>query len=208
MEDIILPEATVITDRNGEVLYRIFQENRSYVQYEDISPYMVDAIVAIEDQSFWTNNGLDYRGILRIVAGQLGLVNYSGGGSTITQQLLKNILLANEPSPYRRKLKEWLLAGRLNDMIKKQIRQTNPTIGDDQLQRKMKEEILELYLNYIFLGQNSYGVQAASQTFFGTSASELSPLEASIIASLPQSPTRYNPYVNPIPVMGKLNFYQ
>jgi membrane peptidoglycan carboxypeptidase len=151
MEDIILPEATVITDRNGEVLYRIFQENRSYVQYEDISPYMVDAIVAIEDQSFWTNNGLDYRGILRIVAGQLGLINYSGGGSTITQQLLKNILLANEPSPYRRKLKEWLLAGRLNDMIKKQIRQTNPGIGDDELQRKMKEEILELYLNYIFL---------------------------------------------------------
>lgn len=56
MEDVILPEATIITDRDGEVLYRIFQENRSYVQYEDISPYMIDAIVAIEDQSFWTNN--------------------------------------------------------------------------------------------------------------------------------------------------------
>lgn len=145
---------------------------------------------------------------MRIVAGQLGLVNYSGGGSTITQQLLKNILLTNESSPYIRKLKEWLLAGRLNDMIKKQIKQTNPGIGGDELQRKMKEEILELYLNYIFLGQNSYGVQAASQTFFDTDASGLSPLEAAILASLPQSPTRYNPYVNPLPVMGQLHFYQ
>ncbi|USN56695.1 MAG: transglycosylase domain-containing protein [Candidatus Peribacteria bacterium] len=79
MEDVILPEATIITDRNGEVLYKIFQENRSYVQYEDISPYMIDAIVAIEDQSFRTNNGIDYGGIVRIAAGQLGLINYSGG---------------------------------------------------------------------------------------------------------------------------------
>ncbi len=72
----------------------------------------------------------------------------------------------------------------------------------------MKEEILELYLNYIFLGQNSYGVQAASQTFFSKSAKDLSPLEASILASLPKAPTTYNPYKNRSAVMGKLHFYK
>lgn len=101
-----------------------------------------------------------------------------------------------------------MLAGKLNDMVKKQVKQNDPSISGDDLQRKMKEEILELYLNYIFLGQNSYGVQAASQTFFGKDAKDLTPLESAILASLPQSPTRYNPYVNRIPVMGQLHFFQ
>ncbi len=202
-----MDQATVIKDRNGEILYKIYEQNRSYVQFEDISPNMVNAIIAIEDNTFWTNSGIDIRGIIRSAKTAI-FGGRATGASTITQQLLKNILLSKESSKYTRKLKEWLLAGELNDFVKEEVKKNHPQLKGDELYRKMKEEILELYLNYVFLGQNSYGVQAASQTYFAKNAKDLSPLEASILASLPKSPTKYNPYKDRRLVMGKLHFYK
>lgn len=204
VEDIVFSESTVITDRSGKELYKLFQENREYVRLEDISTNMISAIIAVEDQSFWTNAGIDLWGILRgmvwVVIGDTS----RGWGSTITQQLLKNILLDTSENKYKRKLKEWILAGRLNTSIKTELKKEYKQLSDEDLQQKMKEKILEMYLNYIFLGQNAYWVQAAARTYFNTTADKLTPLQSAILASLPKSPTKLNPYKNKNLLMGQI----
>ena len=175
IEEVNFSQATTITDRNGEVLYTLFEENRQYVSYDDISEYFVNALVATEDQRYWTNPGVDRKGIAR--AGITDITQgKSHGGSTLTQQLIKNIMLTPEKR-YERKFKEIVLAIKLNKYIKSDIRKKYDNLPEEEVERHMKEKILELYANYIFLGNNSYGVETAAKTYFDKSASELSLLE-------------------------------
>lgn len=203
MEDIIFSEATIITDRNGEQLYKLYQENREYVALEKMSEHMVNAIIAVEDQKFRTNKGYDLQGIMRAVINNIFNSWQIQGASTITQQLVKNLLLSNERT-YTRKLKELMLTQKLHSLIKSDIKKEYNNLGKDESQQKMKEKVLEMYLNYIFLGQNTYGVQSAARTYFGTSAAELTPLQSAILASIPKSPSKLNPYKNKDLLMWRL----
>ncbi len=161
---------------------------------------MVNAIVSIEDKNFWTNPGIDITGIIR--AGIHDIRTWERqGGSTITQQLIKNLLLTNDRT-IDRKLKEMILSLRLNTYLKSEIKDKYGDMEESKLNRRMKERILEMYLNYVFFGNNFYGVESACQWYFGVSSSEMTVLHGSILAGIPKSPTAYNPQKNPINVIG------
>lgn len=169
-------ESTKIYDRTGEILiYEIHgEERRTIVPLAQISPYLKNATIAIEDKDFYIHDGLDFRGIIRALWRDIRSGNMSQGGSTITQQLIKNSILTRERT-FSRKIKEWILAIELE-------------------QKFSKDQIIEMYLNQIPYGSNAYGVEAASQTFFKKPAKDLTLGEAVILAALPQAPTYYSPY--------------
>ncbi|MFA6273226.1 MAG: transglycosylase domain-containing protein [Candidatus Paceibacterota bacterium] len=169
-------QSTKIFDRTGEILlYDVHKDvRRTIVPFDQISRNIKNATVAIEDANFYQHNGLEPKAILRAIFANLVDFGYSQGGSTITQQVVKNSILTNDKT-ITRKLKEWVLALKL--------------------EKKMsKEEILSLYLNEIPYGGSIYGVEEASQNFFGKKASDLSVAEAAYLASLPQAPSYYSPY--------------
>ena len=204
-------QTSTVADRNGEVLYRFYEENREFVDFEAIAPQAINAFVSIEDQSFWQNGGVDYKWLVRNVYSTFQKVLWIkariGGASTITQQLLKNILALdkNERGMYDtivRKHKEWLLVGKLSDVIKSDIRKKNPGMSSKDLDRKEKERVMELYINFIYLGNQTHGIQAASQSYFAKNAKDLSIVESAILASMPQSPSYYDLYKNPTRVLG------
>lgn len=196
IENADFSQTTVITDRNGVDLYKLYEENRDYIPYTDISENFVNAIVATEDQRFRDNPWVDWKGIIRA-----WIADISSGWkslqwwSTITQQVIKNILLTPEKK-ITRKLKEIILAVKLVDYVRNDVSKKYDDLSNKEIDRKMKEEILELYANYIFLGNNSYGIEIASQTYFGVSAKNLTPLQWAILAGIPQAPSRYDPYGN------------
>ncbi|HOZ02904.1 MAG TPA: transglycosylase domain-containing protein [Candidatus Woesebacteria bacterium] len=166
--------STQIFDRNGTLLYEIFaDENRIPVKLSNLPDHVKQATIAIEDKNFYRHFGFDIRGIVRA-----GLKNTRGerveGGSTITQQLVKNALLTREKT-FERKFKELFLS-----IITEVI--------------YSKEEILEMYLNYIPYGGTAVGIEAAAQQYFNKSAQNLSLAEASLLAGLPQAPSRYSPF--------------
>ncbi len=168
------PVSTQIFDRHGQLLYEIYgQENRIPIKIGDLPEHVLQATIAIEDKSFYRHHGLDLRGLLRA-----GFKNFSGntvqGGSTITQQLVKNALLSKEKT-LQRKIKEAVLAVMTEVLYS-------------------KEEILEMYLNYISYGGTAVGIEAAANKYFAKSASELDLAEAALLAGLPQSPTTYSPF--------------
>ena len=172
-------ESTKIYDRTGTVLlYDIHgEEKRTIIPFEEIPTVVRYATLALEDQDFYKHHGVKITAILRAAISQVfpQLVGgRSSGGSTITQQLIKNTLLTSERT-YERKLKEVILSM--------------------ELERKFtKDEILAMYLNEIPYGSNAYGIEAAAQTFFGKHARELTLDEAALLAALPQQPSRYSPY--------------
>ncbi|MBE6552499.1 MAG: transglycosylase [Ruminococcaceae bacterium] len=151
-------------------------ENRMWVKYDDMPSNLVNAFVAIEDKRFFTHPGIDFR---RTVGAVLGFItgDDSYGGSTITMQLIKNVTGENEVR-LQRKIQEIL---RALDLEK----------------RRSKEEIIEMYLNTIYLSQGTNGVQAAAHVYFGKDVSELSLVECAALASIPQSPTKWDPVQNP-----------
>ncbi|MDO8623935.1 MAG: PBP1A family penicillin-binding protein [bacterium] len=173
-------ESTKIYDRTGEVLLYDLHKSaqRTVVPYSDISRNVKNATVAIEDSEFWQHNGIRVTAIFRAVLTNLFAGDLLGGqgGSTITQQVVKNSLLTNEKT-VTRKLKEWVLALRLEKALD-------------------KETILSLYLNEIPYGGTVYGIQEAAKTFLGKNSNELSIAEAAYLASLPNAPTYYSPYGN------------
>ena len=171
------PQATTVLARDGSVLGTICRERRYELALEDMPDQLVKAVLAIEDASFYLHPGVNPLAILRAFLVNLARGLKSQGGSTITQQLVKQLLLSSERS-YVRKMKEALLATQLE-------------------RRCTKEQILSLYLNFIYLGARSYGVEAASRTYFGKHVQSLTLAEAALIAGLPQAPSRYNPFVNP-----------
>ena len=162
------------SDLTENILYTIHgDENRDYLPLEEISPWMAKATMAIEDERFYRHFGFDILGLTNAVLGQIGL-REARGGSTITQQLVKNTFLTRERT-FTRKFKELLLAIKMEWYF-------------------TKDEIMELYLNKIPYGHNAHGAEAAAKTFFGKSARDLSLAEASILASLPKAPTKFSPY--------------
>jgi peptidoglycan glycosyltransferase len=172
-------ETTRIFDRNGELLYEFFDTGkRTRVTIDQVATTLISATVAIEDKTFFENQGVDYEGIARTLVTSLAEGEETGGASTITQQLIKNVVLTDEETAYenryQRKLTEIILAQELS-------------------QRYSKGEILELYLNEIYYGNLAYGVEAAADTYFDTSAANLSLAQSSLLAGLPQLPTVYDP---------------
>ena len=167
------PMPTQVRAIDGTPIKSFARERRVFVPYADIPPVMIHAIISAEDKTFFTHGGLDYVGILSAIWHNITNSGRPIGASTITQQVAKNLLLNNEVS-YLRKAREAILAGRIEDSFSKQ-------------------EILELYLNQIFLGRNAYGIEAASQAYFGKSVGALTLPEAAYLAILPKGPANYNP---------------
>lgn len=167
-------DASKLYDRNGELLYSVYQdENRTYVKLEKIPKQLQEATISIEDKDFYKNNGFSPIAYLRVVKNAL-LGHGLAGGSTISQQLVKNTLLSSERS-LPRKIKELILAIQIN-------------------QRYSKDQILEMYLNNIPYGGNSIGVEAASEMYFGRKSDELDLAQSAFLAGLPQSPSLYTPF--------------
>ena len=178
-EDRKITQSTKIYDKTGEVLlYDVFKNiKRTVVPFEDISVNIKNATIAIEDTEFYNHHGIRPMAFLRAVISNLVNFNpYGQGGSTITQQVVKNSVLTQEKK-ISRKLKEWVLAIRLEQVLE-------------------KDEILNIYLNESPYGGSVYGVEEASQRFFGKSASDVNIAEAAYLAALPQAPTFYSPYGN------------
>jgi membrane peptidoglycan carboxypeptidase len=170
---------TVITDRNGILLGDVGNhgDHRLAVRLADIAPVMIQATVAIEDKGFYTNPGFDVEGIIRAVLDDIRAGHIVGGGSTITQQLAKQQFLTPDQT-ISRKVKELALAYELS-------------------QQYSKNQIMELYLNKSFYGSQSYGVEAAAQSYFHIPASKLDLAQAAVLAGLPQEPTGLNPTIHP-----------
>jgi len=168
------PLPTMVRGADGEIVHSYARERRVQLQYKDFPAQLVNAYTSAEDETFWTHGGIDITGTLNAVfdyATKLGSGQRAVGGSTITQQVAKNILLGNEYS-ITRKLKEMILARRIESVLS-------------------KREIMELYLNEIPLGRRSFGVQAASRAYFNRDVGELELHQMAFLAILPKAPERY-----------------
>lgn len=182
-----LPSLEALTDYRPKVPLRVYtsdgyllgefgEERRAFIGIKDVPKTMRDAVLAIEDRRFYTHGGVDTHGILRAIFN-----NASGrskeGASTITMQVARNFFLSSERS-LRRKVNEALLALKIEHNLS-------------------KDQILELYINQIYLGQRAYGFAAAAQTYFGKPLQQLTLAESALLAGLPKAPSSYNPFVNP-----------
>ncbi|HET7769397.1 MAG TPA: transglycosylase domain-containing protein, partial [Chloroflexota bacterium] len=177
LEAMPLPQVTQIYDRTGQhLLYEFYDERRIYVPLAQVAPIMVQATLAIEDANFYQHRGFDPRGIVRAAWENFRTGQTVSGASTITQQLVKRMLLTDEQT-YIRKIKEIVLAS--------EVDRTYP-----------KDRILEMYLNQVYYGNQAYGIEAAALSYFGKSAKDLELAEASILAGLVQLPSTYDPVTN------------
>ena len=183
------PIVTRVYAGDGQLIGEFADERRIFVPIDIVPPLVIDAFVAAEDKTFFEHGGIDFRGIIR--AAVTNVENMGGdrrpeGASTITQQVARNFLLTNEVS-VERKVKEMLLAFRIEQAF-------------------TKKQILELYLNEIYLGSRSYGVAAAAQTYFDKSLDDLSLGEAALLAGLPKAPSRYSPSRNYRAAVARRNY--
>lgn len=183
--------SSFVRDADGDVIYTFAQEKREYARYADISPNIVNALVAVEDEQFFEHRGINFQGITRAaIADAKASIKarrpvFPQGGSSITQQLAKQIWFTSERQ-FERKLKEALYALHLEQSFS-------------------KEEILELYLNKVYLGHQRYGVEAAAQYYFGKSAKDVGVAEAALLAGLPQAPSTLSPRSNPEGALKRRN---
>ncbi|PZO89394.1 MAG: penicillin-binding protein, partial [Sphingomonas sanxanigenens] len=167
------PLPTNLRAADGTPIYSFARERRVQLRYDEYPKLLVDAFISAEDRTFFSHGGVDYPGIIRAMVTNIGRSGRPVGASTITQQVAKNLLLTNELS-YARKVKEAILAYRIEGALTKQ-------------------QIMELYLNQIFLGRNAYGVQAASRAYFDKDVDQLSLPEMAYLAILPKAPSNYDP---------------
>jgi penicillin-binding protein 1A len=183
-----LPSMEALTDYRPKVPLRIYtadgvligefgEERRSVIKLDDVPQVMTRAILAAEDDRFFTHSGVDFLGIARAAFANLAAGGKAQGASTITMQLARNFFLSNERS-YTRKIYEILVAFKIEQALS-------------------KEQILEIYLNQIYLGQRAYGFASAAQVYFGKPLAKISAAEAAMLAGLPKAPSAYNPVVNP-----------
>ncbi|WP_170472635.1 penicillin-binding protein 1A [Ruegeria arenilitoris] len=181
------PTISRIYSGEGQLIDEFAQERRLFTPSEEIPDLVKQAFISAEDKNFYTHQGYDPRGI---VAAGVEAVRTKGetvrGASTITQQVMKNFLLSGDRRA-ERKIKEIILATRLEDTLD-------------------KEQILELYMNEIFLGQNSYGVTAAAQTYFNKTLQELAPHEAAMLAAMPKAPSDYHPVRQKERLLARRNY--
>jgi len=176
-----LSQTTRILDRNGNLIEALYHENRTVVPLSKISVRLQRATIATEDRTFYDNSGVDYRRLAIAVAYDLTHRTSTLGGSTITQQVVKNDVLDTEEAQSRtvsRKFRELLLA-------------------EEMERRYTKRQILDLYLNTINYGNGAYGAEAAAETYFQVHAADLTWAQASFLAGLPQAPSDYDPFGTP-----------
>lgn len=192
-EELENPKANLATEvyaDSGELLGYIGIQNRSNVNYKDISQNMINALIATEDARFREHSGIDARSLFRVLTKTiLGGRKSSGGGSTLTQQLAKNLFPREKKSAFGTvyaKLKEWIVAVKLE-------------------RNYSKDEILSMYLNTVDYGNNAFGIKAASHTFFTKLPSELEVEEAAVLVGLLKAPTTYNPVRNPENALKRRN---
>lgn len=170
-------ESTIIYDKDGHPASRVFaEENRTPVSLSDLPPYLPEAFIAAEDNRFYEHHGVDVEAIGRALLANIKGGFGSQGGSTITQQLVKNSFLTLEKT-FKRKIQEAILAIEVEH-------------------RYSKDEILEFYLNRIYFGNGAYGIQTASQLYFDKNAKDLSLAESAVLAGIVRSPNNYNPFNN------------
>lgn len=170
------PLVTTVLARDGQVLGYFYKERRFLVDSRDLPEPVIRTFLAAEDSNFYHHEGIDITGILRSLVRNIQAGSIVQGGSTITQQVIKSLLLTPERS-YERKLKEAILAYRLEHHL-------------------TKDDILTIYLNQIFFGAGAYGIEAAARTYFNKHAHELDLAEAALLAGLPKAPTTNNPFRN------------
>lgn len=174
----LMSEPTTILDADGNVIARFYTQNRTTVSLDQISDYVINGTVATEDERFYEHGGFDLVGIMRAAASQI--TGGSEGASTITQQLVRNTILSDEQFDItlERKVREIYLAVKMEEIYS-------------------KDEILNMYLNVINYGHGAYGIEAAAQTYFSKSASDLTLAEAALLVGLPNAPSQYDPTINP-----------
>ena len=180
---------TYVRDINGEPVQAFARERRVQLAYEEYPPLLINAFLAAEDRTFFNHEGLDYPGLLKAIANytlNLGSGDRVPGGSTITQQVAKIFFVGDEYS-VTRKIREAFLARRIEGTLS-------------------KEQILELYLNQIFLGRNAYGVQAAARAYFDKDVDQLTLAEAAYLAVLPKAPSNYDPIRRPERAIERRNW--
>ena len=175
LKGLKLPGASVVLDRKGERFAELFEENqrRVWVSLREVPEHVQKAFVAAEDKRFYQHKGIDERGLIRAFVGNLARSSRPQGGSTITQQVVKNLLVGDDLT-YERKIREMIVAARLESALS-------------------KDELLELYLNSIYLGRSSWGIELAAHSYFGKPASELTITEGALLAGLTKGPNFYNP---------------
>jgi penicillin-binding protein 1A len=176
LSDYNPPLATRILSTDGTVIGYLFKEKRILVSLSELPPHLVQAFISSEDARFFKHRGVDLISILRALWKNIWAGEIVQGGSTITQQVTKSLLLSPEKS-LSRKIKEAVLSYRLD-------------------QNLSKEDILYIYLNQIYLGHGAYGVEAAARTYFGKKARDLTLTESALLAGLPQAPSRYSPLLH------------
>lgn len=183
--------ATEIISEDGKVIGSFFIQNRSYVSYEELSPYLVAGLVSTEDARFYNHSGIDFMGLTRVAVKTVAMGQRdAGGGSTISQQLAKNLYPRNVDMNAAElviaKFKEWITAVML---------EYNYT----------KEEIISMYLNIVEYGSNAYGIKSAARTFFNKSQMDLKIEEAALLVGVVNAPTRYSPVRNPKNALSRRN---
>ena len=179
LKGLKLPGASVVLDRKGERFAEVFEENqrREWVPLADIPEHVQKAFLAAEDKRFYRHKGIDERGLIRAFIGNLAQSGRPQGGSTITQQIVKN-LLVGEDLTYDRKIREMIVASRVEHTLS-------------------KAEILELYLNSVYLGRGSWGIELAARSYFGKQAKDLTLEEGALLAGLTKGPNSFNPDRHP-----------
>src|SRR4030088_3577394 len=179
LKGLKLPGASVVLDRKGERFAEVFEENqrRVWVPLADIPEQVRNAFIAAEDKRFYQHKGIDERGLIRAFIGNLAQSGRPQRGSTITQQIVKN-LLVGEDLTYERKIREMIVATRVEQTL-------------------TKPEILELYLNSVYLGRGSWGIELAARSYFGKSAKDLTFEEGALLAALTKGPNYFNPDRHP-----------
>src|SRR5262249_24924286 len=188
LKGVQLPGASVVLDRKGERFAEMFEENqrRVWVPLADIPERVQEAFVAAEDKRFYQHKGVDERGLIRAFMGNLAQSGRPQGGSTITQQIVKNLLVGDDLS-YERKIREAIVASRVESTLS-------------------KGEILELYLNSVYLGRSAWGIEMAARSYFGKPAKELTLEEGALLAGLTKGPNFFSPDRHPAGAQERLAY--
>ena len=176
LRDYHPPQASLVLDHEGKLLARLAPEERIVVPLSAMSPRLTAAFIAVEDQRFYQHHGIDWHRVFGALWHDLRTLSPREGSSTITMQLARNVFpdRLTRARTLRRKVAEMIVAGRIERQLSKQ-------------------QILELYLNQIYLGNGYYGVEAAAHGYFGRSARDLTPAQAALLAALPKAPSNYDP---------------
>ncbi len=179
LKDKKLPSMSVVLDGKGNKFADVYQpgNRRIWIPLSDIPDFVQKAFIAAEDQRFYQHHGIDEHGIIRAFIGNLANPGRPEGGSTITQQVVKNLLVGDDVT-YQRKIREMIVASRLENTLS-------------------KDEILQLYLNSVYMGRGSWGIEMAARSYFGKSAKDLTLSEAAMLAGLLKGPSYYNPDRHP-----------